>query len=793
MKKYIVLYLKIALIAVFFICGIIGGLFYHYSKQLPPLSEVKRFDIKIGSEVSDDKDELIHIFSVEKRRLTKLNELPNYLKEGLLAVEDKNFYKHWGMDLIGLLRALIIDIKQRSFSQGASTITQQLARNMFLSLDKKIPRKIKELLLAILIEKNFSKDEILEYYFNKAPFGPGLYGIEVASSRYFKKEAKDLNIPEAALLIGMPQLPSGYYPYRYYDRALKRRNHVLRRMYIENVINEKEYKNAINSKIELKKSEKNYDAADYFIEHIRRQLERKYGTTKLFAGGLKIYTTIDMELQSYADSILNMNLTKFENKNEYEVKYEDFPADTNDIQTEYIQGGVFSISPRNGYVKVMIGGRNFNHSKLNRMIQSKRQPGSAFKPIMYTAALDNEYTTATIIQDEPVVFIQSDTLFWKPHNYSSRYYGYTRMREGLKKSRNVYAVKLIYDLGPEIVVDYAKRFGLTTHIPAFYSIAIGTSLVKPYEIISGYTTFPNSGKRVEPIFIRRVEDNRGNIIYQSKIKKISVVNEKVNFLMRSLMESVVEEGTGVGVRWQPNCNYRWTAAGKTGTTDNFRDAWFIGYNKSLVTGIWVGFDDNRTMGEKQSGAVAALPSWPYIMKKAIELDSPKDKDGEPIIDGSKYRFDNPEGIIKVEISEETGLLPKSSYEKTIDEYFIPGTQPTALSDSLDYNFYPTFYRKNEMDSLVIDLGGKRFEWPDSIVYQEVVPDTSKPDSTILEPKPMPNPIDLRGAKIVKNQQYVTRPDSLLYNCPDSLEYKYAPDDSLSLGEIFEFEKEGNKY
>ncbi|KQC08869.1 MAG: hypothetical protein APR54_04115 [Candidatus Cloacimonas sp. SDB] len=764
MKKLIISYLKWITFAIVLLAGIGFGLFYYYSWELPPLSLLQRYEMKVGSEVYDIHDKLIHRFSFENRQLTDITELSPFLIDGLIAVEDQNFYKHWGMDLTSLFRAILVDIKLRSFSQGASTLTQQLARNMFLSLDKQLPRKIKELLLAIRIEQNFSKQEILEMYLNKSPFGPGLYGIEIASLKYFNKQAKDLDIAEAALLIGMPQLPSAYYPFRYPERALKRRNYVLKRMLDENVITEQEYNLAVQDSIMLSPFTGNEGSADYFTEYIRLILEDKYGTTRLFTGGLKIYTTLDYELQTYADSILNMNLTKFENKNNYEVKYADFPPDTTDIITPYVQGGVFAIEPETGYVTVMIGGRNFKHNKFNRIMQAKRQPGSAFKPILYTTAMANGYTTATIIKDEPVVFIHSDTLVYASKNYSRQNFGYTRLRNALAKSRNVCAVKVITDIGPHKVVDYARLFGITTRMYPVTTLAVGSLEVFPYELISGYTTFPNLGERVKPVYIRRVEDNNGNIIEATPTEKIRVVNEKTAYLMVSMMQSVIENGTGVGVRWQ-NGGYRWTAAGKTGTTDNFRDAWFIGYNSKLVLGIWVGFDDNSSLGDNQSGAVAALPTWPPVMRKAVYLDSPVDRNGSPIVDGSKYRFDRPSGIIDVEISSETGLLPRSNYEEVIKEIFISGTEPTPLSDSLEYNFYPTMYRKNDLDSLVIDLGGKRYVFPDSIEYEEVVPDTSRPNVTILQPVRLPVGIDLTNAQIIKNRKIVTRPDSLLINKP----------------------------
>jgi penicillin-binding protein 1A len=764
-KWYLIRYLYLIFLLTIFVVGIVAGLFYYYSNELPPLSDLHHYDMKVGSEVYDRNNELIHVFAFEHRRLARLHEIPDHLIETLLAVEDTNFYNHWGMDQMSLVRALYVDLKHRRFSQGGSTITQQLARNLFLSLDKQIPRKIKELMLAIRIEKNFSKDEILEMYLNKVYFGAGMYGIEAASQRFFGKEAKDLTIEESALLVGLIQLPNAYSPIYHPERAYRRRNIVLNRMHNVGVISDSQYVHARQDTIRLYSPRGDRGAADYFIEYIRRYLEPKYGTNRLFAGGMKIYTTLDMELQQHADSVLNRSLIDFENRNDYEVKYEDFPADTVNIKTEYVQGGVFTIEPETGYVRAMIGGRNFNHSKLNRMTQSRRQAGSAFKPILYTAALNEGFTPATVIKDEPVSYIQSDTLFWNPKNYSRRYYGYTRMREAVTYSRNVYAAKLIYDIGARRVIEFARRFGLTTPLYNVYSIAIGTNEVIPMELISAFTTFANNGERAQPIFIRRVEDDDGQVLESAEIERIRVVNDQVAYLMTSMLQSVIEEGTGAGVRWR---GYRLEGAGKTGTTDGYRDAWFIGFNKQLVTGVWVGFDDNTSLGQGQSGATAALPAWPSIMQKAIELDSPKNSKGEPIIDGTRYQFTRPDNIVTVRISKETGLLPKTSFEETMEEYFIVGTQPTPLSDSLAYNFYPSMFRENPRDSLVIDLGGRRYTWPDSVEYYATYPDTSRPDSVVWEAKPLPKPIDLRGALIYKDKQIVERDSTMLVNKPDSL-------------------------
>ncbi len=713
------------LVAFFLIClfglSAAAGVFYYFKDEIPPLSELKNYDMKTGSEVYDINNNLIYTFAVEKRQLVRLNEIPQYAIDALIATEDKDFRKHWGVDLRSNIRAIIIDVLRGSLDQGASTITQQLSRNLFLTYERSFIRKIKEIMISVPIERMYSKDEILEMYFNKVPFGPGIYGIATASRIYFNKTPKELTIAQAALIVGITQYPSGHYPKKHPESAVRRRNIVLKRMFIENKITKEQYEEAKNEELVLYEHREKRAADDYFVEHIRRPLEKKYGTTRLFTGGLKIYTTLDIDLQQYSDSVLNEHLSAFEEKNEFEFKYSDFPADTLDITTPYVQGAVLVMDAETGYVYTMIGGRSFNHSKFNRMTQAKRQPGSAFKPILYSSALENGYTLATVIKDEPIVYIESDTLFYKPNNYSRAFYGYTRMRDALKNSRNIYAIKMITDLGPRKVSRLAKRFGLTTRIAPIYSLAIGTEVVIPLELISGYSTFPNGGERVNPVFIRRIEDVDGKILEQAAPERIRVMDEKVAYLMLTQMKSVVEEGTAQGIRWR---GYRWPAAGKTGTTDDFRDAWFIGYNKRYICGIWVGFDDNTPLGKKNSGATAALPPWPYIMRRKLEMDAPLNSKGKPIIDSSELEFHKPNGIIQVEISKKTGFLPQSEHDDTIMEYFIAGTEPNPLSDSLAYNFYPTMYRENDKDTLIFDLGGVL---PDSILA-----DTLRLDSLLFK-------------------------------------------------------------
>jgi penicillin-binding protein 1A len=625
------------------------------------------------------------MFAFEKRSMTFYQELPPYLIDALIATEDKNFYKHFGIDLQGTLRAFLINISRGGFSQGASTITQQLARELFLTKNKQLTRKIKEAMLALIIEKNFSKSEILEMYFNKIYLGGGVYGVETASMYYFKKHARELSLPEAATLAGILQIPNYLNPIKHPDRAIKRRNLVLKRMLEENKINEEQYTTAINAPLIQERAPVKNDPADYFLEYVRLQLERKYGTQMLFEGGLKIYTTIDYDLTQYADSVMNEYLTKTENDRNYTNKYADYSPTADDIDTPYLQGGMVSMQAETGEVLAMLGGRNHNHSKFNRMVLARRSPGSSIKPILYTAAVEKGYTPATIIQDAPVKVLLMSGLEWRPHNYRrDRYYGYCTLRDAIANSHNIWAVKALYDIGADNFAQMAFRFGLMSGRHANMSSALGTTEVKPIDLIASYSTFPNNGWRVKPQFIRRVEDKDGQIMEELKVEKYDVCTPEVAYIMTSLLESVVNKGSG----WMAKLNgMDFPVAGKTGTTDNYKDAWFIGFNKRIVTGIWVGFDSNVSMGKNMSGGVVCAPPWSKIMLKTIinENHGVKPNKNDP-----RYRFAVPENIVKVPINPITGFLAYNE-KNAIDEIFIDGTEPKVFLDSMMYNFYPTQY------------------------------------------------------------------------------------------------------
>ncbi len=751
LRKYLRNYFFLFL-GIFALClGVVYGVFSYYSTQLPPLASIKSADFKVGSEVFDKDGNVVYVFAYESRDYLSIKEIPVYVYNSLCSVEDKKFYDHWGVDLFGIFRALVLGVVGMRRISGTSTITQQLAKNMFLSSDRSVGRKVKEAMLAVKLEKNFSKNEILEFYLNKVYLGAGQYGIEAASQRYFEKSARDLNKLEAAFIVGLLKAPEGYSPYRRPFASIERRNLVLRRMLDDGVLSEQEYEDFRYKLLNFATYSKKSKSIDYYIDYVKRELLKKYSIEQIFGGGLKIYTPLDFNLQNYADSIVNVELSKVEERNKYDVKYSDYLVDTADFNTDYLQVGVFSLDPHTGYVRVLLGGRNFGHSKFNRIMQAKRQPGSSFKPIVYSTALRNGYTPATVIQDEPVEYVKSDTVFWEPVNYSRKNYSYLRMREALKKSKNIYTVKMGYDITPKRIVYMARDFGLTGRLTYSQSVCLGSHELQPYELISAYTTFANQGKRVEPIFITRVENSQGKVLFESEVSETKVLSKQEAFLMNNMLQSVIKEGTGRRALWM---GYRWTAGGKTGTSSDFRDAWFIGFNKFLVTGVWVGFDDFRTIGEGQAGSNVALPIWVQIMKKAV-YDNKDLRDENNTIVSKRLEFEKPTGIISKKISKVTGLLPKSSSESVMMEYFIDGTQPT-IAYPYRYNFSPTCYRNNEKNKLIIDFGGEPYDWEGAKKekFKKVYPDSLNPNFFVLEKVKLPKAPSYGQAAVLRGRVYV---------------------------------------
>lgn len=655
--------------------GIVLGLFWFYRDDLPPTAELRNFTLRTGSEVYDCNGKMIYLFAFEKRKLVSVKELPQHLIDALIVTEDKRFRYHFGFDPISFTRAVIVDISHGGFSQGASTITQQMARNMFLTLDKKVSRKIKEAILAFRIESTFSKDEILEIYFNKIFWGGQIHGVETAALYYFNKHARDLTVAESAMLVGMIQRPNYYDPIKHPENAKQRRDYVLSRMNKAKKITLEEYELALSTPVQPQAGAMRRFASDYFIEHIRIYLERKYGTERLFEGGLRIYTTLDPEMTSAADSVLNSYLTSIENSSGYRNRYSQVPPGAHDIDTKYIQGGLVLMENKTGYVRALIGGRNFDHSKFNRMTQAKRQPGSSIKPTFFTLAVEKGYTPSTIINDSPFTIGN-----WTPKNSGGGAHGYSRMRVALTYSYNIWAVKCAYDLGLDVVNEAFKRFGLNCHANDL-TAALGAYEVTPIDLISGYTTFPNQGMRVSPVFITKVEDLQGRILERGAGQKNRVCTPEVAYIMTSMLQSVASSGTGAGSR----SGYSWPAAGKTGTTSNNYDSWYIGFNDAFTLGIWTGFDNSKLF----AGKAQASSIWGRIMAQALKIDN---KGHYPKTDDPRYTFKMPSRIVKRAISTRTGFTTEFG---GMEEYFIEDNIPPVVSDSLQFNFYPTRWGYND--------------------------------------------------------------------------------------------------
>jgi len=635
-----------------FVFGVGYSLVHRLRVTLPPISLIETYTPPLVTTVYDSKGSVIREFCEEKRILTTLVAVPKHLIHATLAVEDKDFFSHWGFNLRGFTRAFVKDIKRGKRAEGGSSITQQLARDIFGLVKKKLYiRKLKELLLAIDIESNYSKDEILTMYLNQTLYGRGAYGVEAAARRLFDKSASKLTLPEAALITGLPQYPAGYDPFTYPEEALRRRAIVLNAMTDMGVISKIEAERAKNAPIGAT-SRRKIGIAPYFVEEVRKKCVKNWGSAILYKNGVSIYTTLDEDFQKIAEAVTKEGLAKL--KAIYNIE---------ETEEESLEVALLAVEPSTGEIKAMVGGRNFARSMWNRAVQAIRQPGSAFKPFTWTAALEEGYTPASIVLDGPVVVDVNDSTY-APHNYDHKFLGNITLRKGLAKSRNLVAVKLILDVTPAKVVDIASRMGIRTQLLPVISLTLGSNSCKLLDMVAAYATFANGGIHVNPEMIKKIVTREGTILYETAPLKRQAISPQVAYIVTSMMESVLDEGTGVGAR---RLGFRRPAAGKTGTTDDYTDAWFIGFTPSLVCGVWVGFDRMRRIAEGAEGARFALPIWTEFMKRALK--------GKPIED-----FRRPPGIVERIICEETGLLASKHCSNTRREIFVKGSEPNEICD-----------------------------------------------------------------------------------------------------------------
>jgi penicillin-binding protein 1A len=679
--------------------GATAGLLLVYSTDLPQIDQLERYRPSAVTELYDGRGRVIGSFALQRRVIATYDDYPQVLRDALISIEDKDFYRHSGINLWRIAGAAYRDIESGGKVQGASTLTMQLARNLFLSPDRSFYRKVQESLLAVQIERRFTKPQIFTLYANQIFLGHGSYGYEAASEFYFSKPAKKLTLEEAALLAGLPKAPQYYSPITHPDRALRRRNLVINAMLEDGKITAAQAATAKNSLLVLNIQKDLDSLAPNYVEEIRRYLESKYGSDQVHEGGLRVYTSLDMDLQKSARQALLDGLAAYERRHGWHGKllnvvaegqkldkYEDPDWDSEPEINSYIhaivtrvlatsaeirfgqhtatltatdfawakakarladllhvgdivyvkvlaldadgkarvsleqdtgtQGALVAIDNATGDIKAMVGGRDFNLSKFNRATQALRQVGSSFKPYVYTAAIDQGASPDDTIVDAPITF-QTASGPYTPHNYDSKFEGTITLRRALAQSRNIPALKIADRIGIKTVIDYAHRFGITSNIPAYLPVALGSAEITPLEQTSAFSVFPNDGVRVAPRYIIKVTDYEGRVLEETFSDIKDVISSRTARIMTSMLREVVLHGTGVAAAKMP-----YPLAGKTGTTNDFTDAWFVGFSPSLTCAVWIGYDEKKSLGAKETGGHAALPIWIDFMSVALAGKDP---------------------------------------------------------------------------------------------------------------------------------------------------------------------------
>lgn len=744
----------------------VGGLLWHYSQDLPDLNQLQNYQPSLVTQVYSSDKQLIGQFFIERRILTPLPQIPEHLRRAVIAVEDVRFFEHPGLDYIGILRAAWTNLRRGGKVEGASTITQQLARSLFLSSERTFDRKVRELVLAYKMELVSTKEQILETYLNQIYFGQGAYGVAAAAQSYFGKELSGLTVAEAAFLAGLPKSPNHFSPFKNYERAKKRQEHVLARMEEAKFLTPEEREQAAAEPLSFRRPGSE-QTAPYFVEYVRQLLIAKYGEAMVYKGGLKVMTTLNLDMQRAAeaafaaglreldkrqgwrgplrtvdpaslasgvvpvattgqpvavgdyreavvakvgkdfylvqignspakltfddmawakkrltgsdtakDVVVNPNLKQILKPGDViEVRVRKIEKDTVYVQLEQtplVEGGLIAIEPGKGAIRAMVGGYDFGRSEYNRAVQARRQPGSAFKPIIYATALNQGMSPASVVLDAPVVYEQvEEEKTWKPENYGKKFHGVVSLREALAHSHNLATVRLLEKVGIRNVTEFARQVGITSPLAADLSLGLGSSSVGLLELTSAYGVFLNQGSRAEPYAVFSVKDNTGQVLELADPQPQEVISKETAYLITNMMEDVVQKGTGVAAK-----SLGRPIAGKTGTTNEFINAWFIGGTPNLVAGVFVGFDDRRSLGETESGAHAALPIWINFMREALKP--------LPVVP-----FAIPEGITFVKVDPSTGLLNSEQEDQPGNvEIFTKGSEPTQAAqrrlDPIDF-------------------------------------------------------------------------------------------------------------
>lgn len=641
----------------------------------PDPRQLDQFQPRQTSKLYAADGRFIAELGLERRTLIKLSDIPKSVQLAFIITEDKRFYDHAGIDWTRVFGALAADVVHRNFAQGFSTLTMQLARNIFteqISREKTLTRKLKEAKVAREIEEHYPKEKILELYLNQIYLGNGAYGVETAAQHYFGKSVRDLNLAEAATLAALPKGPERYNPRRYPDRAIQRRNTVIGLMRNEGVVNDADARLAQAYPLQLARKAESGELAPYFVEFVRRQLEQQFGD-KIYTDGLKVFTTLDIEMQQAAERNLERQIKAIEGGKygafkhttfeEYEARNANGDNEGNTIpNSPYLQGAVISMDPRNGAIRALIGGRDFDDSKFDRATQALRQPGSTFKPIVYADAIHNGRSASYILNDSALTVPQVNGQEWTPQNYDLKFMGNIPLREALYLSRNLATIRLGMELGEQSVIDEARKFGITTPIPPYPSIHIGSADVYPIEMVAAYSAFATLGVRAVPTAVLKVENAKGETLWESNPARFETMSREEAWLMVDMMKDVVRRGSAAGV-WASG--FHIPAAGKTGTTNDGTDVWFIGYTPDLVTGIWMGFDRPQKIQSNAQGGRLVAPAWTSYMSEIYQRrPAPPD-------------WPRPDGLVVREVDRVTGLLrsPFCPDSDVVSEFYIEGTEP----------------------------------------------------------------------------------------------------------------------
>lgn len=689
--------------ALFFILAA-AGVSYYILSGIPPVYELEEYTPSLTTKVFDRNNNLIYEFSVEKRQLVPLEDIPVDIQNAVIAMEDRNFFNHGGFSIKGISRAFLNDIVLGKKAQGGSTVTQQLSRGVFLTKEKKIIRKIREIFLAVQIEHLFSKQEILQFYLNEIYLGEGAYGVKAAAKKYFDKDLSSLTLGESAMLVGIIPLPSRYNPFSNPQLAKMRRALVLNSMQETGFITAEEARAAKEEPLPERKIAEIVPGR-YFIEYVRRILEPKYGMETFWKGGLNIYTTIDIEKQAAAEKIMNERLFEYDKKiaqnlgieiidetlpEEETVSDEEETPQEQKVQEEYpkLQGAFFARDVKSGAIRIMIGGRDYEDSRFNRATQAKRQPGSSFKPFVWMTAIEKGYTPSSLVSDLEMVFYydgknwrtfdeakdqysldlaaqpfmySKDFDVWAPKNFGGRSSGFVTLRRGLELSKNIVAVNLIDAVGIKNTINTARRAGITSNLPNAPALALGVSVVSLDELISAMSTFANNGIYVPEYAIERVIDKNGRVLEQHTPTEKAAFSPQDSYILINMMKGVVARGTGGAAR-----ALKRPLAGKTGTSQNHRDMWFIGMTPDIAAAAWMGYDDDTSQDSaKWTGGGTVAYWWTDIMQEVLK--------DEPVKD-----FPVPEGISFAFVNPETGKLALPTDKNKFLESFKKGTEPSSF-------------------------------------------------------------------------------------------------------------------